>query len=366
MRIFVLVFFLFLLGLTSKGEAFVVQSYLQDTSEYNKQDDFSLSAFPLAFFLPETGFAFGGAGILVFNVGDQKAFRKSQISLGAAYTLKNQLLIFVPYELYLKQKLKIYGEIGYYRYIYNYFGIGIDSRESDLETYSANFPRIVNTVSYRLNEKYFLGIQNKLDVFEIVQAGELLSDASPTGIEGGILSSIGVSLSYDDRDDIFYPTKGAFIEFVAETAGRHTFSTFDYSLFQLDARYFRSLVKNHIVGVNLYTGSQLGNSPFFNYFFMSSGKRGRGYNDRRFTDKNIALLQAEYRYPIYKRLTGTAFTSVGTVSATYGGLVNSTKKVSYGAGLRYQMSKKQKSNLRLDVARGDEGFQFYITIGEAF
>ena len=366
MRIILLVLFLFFLGLSSKGETFLVQSFLQDTTEYNKQDDFSLSAFPLAFFLPETGFAFGGAGILVFNIGEEKTFRKSQIQLGVAYTLKNQLLIFVPYELYVKQKLKIYGELGYYRYIYNFYGIGIDSKAENLEIYTANFPRVINTVAYRFQDRYFVGIQNKLDVFEIPSIGPLLANANPTGIQGGILSSLGVSLSYDNRDDIFYPTKGAFVELVAETAGSHTLSSFQYSFFQLDARYFFSVAKNHILGFNAFTGTQLGDSPFFNYFFLSSGKRGRGYNDRRFIDKNIALFQAEYRFPIYKRLTGSMFVSAGTLAPNYADLWGSSFKPSYGAGLRFQLSKKQKSNLRVDVANGLEGLQFYITIGEAF
>jgi len=353
-------------GLTSKGETILFNTYLQDTSSYDKKEDFSLSAFPLAFFLPETGLAFGGAGILVFNIGDEKTFRKSQIQLGAAYTLKRQILIFVPYELYVKQKLKIYGELGYYRYIYNFYGIGIDSRAQDLEIYTANFPRVINTVAYRLREKYFVGIQNKLDLFEIPSTGELLADLEPVGSGGGVLSSLGVSLSFDNRDDIFYPSKGAFVEFVAETSGNHTFSSFDYALFQLDARYFFSIADNHVIGLNAFTGSQLGDSPFFNYFYLSSGKRGRGYNDRRFIDKNIGLIQVEYRYPIYKRLTGTAFASIGTVASAYGDLFRNSYKPSYGAGLRFQLSKKQRSNLRLDLANGQEGIQFYITIGEAF
>ncbi|MDC1370439.1 hypothetical protein N8289_01225 [Flavobacteriales bacterium] len=50
----------------------------------------------------------------------------------------------------------------------------------------------------------------------------------------------------------------------------------------------------------------------------------------------------------------------------YHELYSNPQKFSYGAGLRYQLSKKQKSNLRLDVANSYERFQFYVIIGEAF
>jgi len=105
-----------------------------DTTTYKPKDDLSLSGFPVVFFLPETSLSFGAAGILVFNAGKKKAWRKSQISLGFAYTLKNQILNFVPYELYFKQNWKLNGEVGYYRYFFNYYGIGSDTQEENLES----------------------------------------------------------------------------------------------------------------------------------------------------------------------------------------------------------------------------------------
>lgn len=78
------------------------------------------------------------------------------------------------------------------------------------------------------------------------------------------------------------------------------------------------------------------------------------------------MLQAEYRFPIYKRLRCAAFTSLSSVGNTYGDIFTNRKIWSYGGGLRFQLSKKQMSHLRLDVAHGFEGFQFYMTIGEAF
>lgn len=338
----------------------------QADSSYNPKDDFSISGFPLAFFLPETGLAFGGLGLTVFNIGEEKSWRKSQVQLGFAYTLKNQLLIFAPYELYLKQNWKINGELGYYRYFYNYYGIGIHSEKENLEFYDANFPRVITTVSYRATKNWLVGISYRLDNFEVPNTDSLLSANNPNGINGGVLSTIGTEIGYDSRDHIFYPSEGIFGTLKIDNSSKISFSDFDYTSILLNISYYTQLAENHILAINYQTGSQIGNSPFYNYFYLSSGKNARGFDDRRFIDKNINLLQAEYRFPIYKRLRGCAFTSIGSVANEYQELYSNPQKFSYGAGLRYQLSKKQKSNLRVDVANSHEGFQFYVTIGEAF
>ncbi len=362
MRLFALLLALFL-GLSSKSFAQNEEDHtLENDSLYNTAKDFSITAFPIAFFLPETGLAFGALGISIFNIGEKEKWRKSQVGIGLAYTLKNQILVFVPYELYFNDKWKTQGELGFYRYFYNYYGIGIDSPASNLEIYGANFPRIINTVSYRLTDEVFVGIRNKIDVFEIPTTGEVLSNDNPLGIEGGTVSTIGLSISYDSRDNIFYPSKGNFTELILEHGSAYSFSDFTFTGVSLIARKFVPIKKQHIIGLNLFTGTQFGNVPFFNYYFFA----GRGYNDRRFIDRNNTLAQIEYRYPIYKRLTGVAFTSISTFSSTYLGQFNESWKPAFGIGLRFQLTKKEKSNLRLDFAKGVEDVQFYITIGEAF
>lgn len=360
---------IFLLFLITSGIAFGQDSteVATDTTVYNSKDDFSLAGFPIVFFLPETSWSFGAAGLLVFNAGTkEKAWRRSQISLGGAYTLKRQILFFLPYELYLKQNWKLNGEVGYFRYFFNYYGIGIDSKAEDLETYDANFPRLISNLSYRVTDPLLLGVQYKFDYFDIPRTDSLLTADNPIGIDGGALSSIGLTASYDSRDDIFYPRKGIFASVIAESAGAHTGSDFDYSLITIDLRHYKTFKWNHTLATNFYSGITIGDSPFFNYFYFSSGRRGRGFNDRRFLDKNISMFQAEYRFGIYKRFRGTLFSSIGSVGNTYGETFTNRKLWSYGGGLRYQLSKKQMSHVRLDVAHGFEGFYFYVTIGEAF
>lgn len=345
------------------------QSNVVDTSEakpYNRKDDFSIAGFPIAFFLPETSLGFGLTGLMVFNAGKEKAWRKSQINIGAAYTLKNQFLLFVPYEFYFKQKWKLNGEVGAYKYFFNYFGIGRDSEKKDEELYDVTFPRLLSTLSYRLKPNFLVGFQYRFDAFNITGIDSLLMVNKPVGADGGIVSSYGLSLSYDSRDDIFYPRKGVFTTFTAETSGDHSFATYKYALSQLEASYYQTIFKNHVLVGNITSINTAGSPPFFVYPYVSSTKRARGFADRRFIDRNVFVTQAEYRFPIYKRLRGDVFGAVSSIGSTFNQVFLSKALFSYGAGLRFQLSKKQMSHVRLDVAHTNEGFQFYFTIGEAF
>ncbi len=85
-------------------------------------------------------------------------------------------------------------------------------------------------------------------------------------------------------------------------------------------------------------------------------------------DKNQAVLQAEYRVPVYRRLGAVAFGGVGNVSNGCDFLSFTSVKYSYGGGVRIALTKSEKLNLRLDygVSRGARSQGFYFQLGEAF
>ncbi len=338
----------------------------RDSTSTDSLHPTSVSGFPVLFYLPETSLAFGALGTTSFNIGKERSFRPSQVLLSFAYTLKKQVLIFAPYELYYKQKWKMEGELGYYKYFYNYYGVGSDSKKENLETFNADFPRVINTLSYRFIPSSFIGIRVHFDRFSVKNRDSLLLSDAPTGVNGGALVSAGLTYSLDTRNDIFYPTKGIYINFISELSSTGALSDFNYSLFQVSASHYFEFVDKHILASNITTGTIAGDAPFFSYFYMSSSKLARGHADRRFIDRNIAVMQAEYRFPIYKRLRGVAFGAFGNVGNTYGEIFSNNMKLSGGAGLRFQLNKKIMNHLRVDLAGSREGLQFYLTVGESF
>lgn len=83
----------------------------------------------------------------------------------------------------------------------------------------------------------------------------------------------------------------------------------------------------------------------------SDGSRGtlRGYQNFRFRDRNLLLLQAEYRIPVWGPVDASVFADAGTVAGRRADLSPSDLKHSYGFGISVMRGP-------LTVARTDFGF----------
>ena len=326
------------------------------------------AGYPIAFFTPETRWGFGAAGVYNFFPGENKSIRPSQLQVGGAYTLNKQLLSFCFYNIFLdNDKQNLYGEIAYYDYFYQYYGIGNKTNFSDEELYAAKFPRLQVNYLRKLKSNFYLGGFYHFDQYKITEIEQdgFIDNTFLTGKEGSIISRLGLLARYDSRDNIFYPTKGIFstIELGANTKllGAST----DYQVATFDISFYQS-IKKQVFAFNFWTGKQFGEVPFQDLLALGGGKKARGIIKGRFRDEQVLLFQTEYRFPIYKRFSGTAFSSVGNVFGISGKAFQDPWKINYGVGLRFLLDKKNKTNLRVDFALGSDEGAFYFTVNEAF
>ncbi len=345
----------------------------QDNTTPAPQDstkNFNLTALPVVFYLPETGLGFGGLGIGTFRFKDEpQESRPSSAQLGISYTTKNQLLIFAPYELYWNdEKWRIVGELGFYKYFYNFYGLGINSNEEDFDTYDVTFPRFRFSALKEVFPYISVGVGYELDIFSNlgVTEGGILETSDVIGKEGGgTVSNIGLQAFYDTRDDIFFPTKGFFIQGSVFTAAKFLGSSFSYSKFSLDNRYYQKIKGRHILASNLFVANNGSGTPFFDLNRLGTN-RTRGFNDRRYQDNAELSFATEYRFPISERFGGVAFASTGTVSQSFNDLFKSKYRSAAGLGVRYIINKKAGIPIRIDYGYTAEGGNVYFTIREAF
>ncbi len=334
----------------------------------NKKNN--LFAVPIAFFSPETDWAFGVTGIYAFRFKKENiTTRPSQLTLGFAYTLNKQVLVYLPYQLFAKNQVyNIYGELGYYLYSYQFFGLGNDTKEESLEIYKVNYPRIRINALKLLRPNLYAGFRYWMDDFDIreIKEGGILDTQPIVGKNGGFLSGAGIVLNYDNRDNIFFPTKGTFVEFVSFSNGAYLGSDFNFSKFTLDvSKYFSK--NNQVVALNFYSEFTGGTAPFNQLALLGGTKKMRGYIEGRLRDNHQVILQSEYRFPIYKeRFRGVLFGGIGQVANVFSDFSINNLRYTYGAGLRILINKKERIHIRLDAGFGKETSGFYITIGEAF
>lgn len=96
----------------------------------------------------------------------------------------------------------------------------------------------------------------------------------------------------------------------------------------------------------------------------SDGTRAtlRGFRSLRFRDRNLLLLQAEYRLPVWGPLDATMFVDAGTVASRPAGLRVSDLKRSYGFSL--SLMRKSEAAARVDVGfGGGEGTRVLVSLG---
>jgi len=331
--------------------------------------NFKLTAFPVAFYLPETGFGFGGLGITTFRFKNElPESRPSTVQLGLTYTTKGQFLLFAPFELYAdEERWRFVGELGFYKYFYNFYGLGDNSKQEDLETYNATFPRFRLSVLREILPDFSIGLGYEYDGFnniKIVENG-ILENSDVIGKEGGTISNLGIVAIYDTRDNIFTPSSGFFIQGSIFSSSKIIGSSFTYNKYEIDARYYQHLKGKHVLAANIFAGNSTSGTPFLSLNYLGTS-RTRGHDNRRFQDNAELSLALEYRFPIAGRFGGVLFGSTGTVSPRLDAVFSSSYKNSVGTGLRYILNKKEGPRIRADYGISKEGGNFYLTIKEAF
>jgi len=343
--------------------------FLQLERDSSKKKNYKLIALPLIAFTPETNWIFGGAGTLSFRFkGETPESRPSQILAGGAYTLKKQILSYLNYQLFFKQeRYKLYGEFGYYLYTYPYFGVG-NELESEVENFEALYPRVRVNALYLVRPKLYAGLRYWLDDYKITdtESGGLLESSDVLGVDGGLLSGLGLVFNYDSRDNIFSPSKGAYAELVLFNNDKSLGSDFSFTKYTLDASIYLTNKWKHTLAVNSYNEFTFGEVPFNQMALLGGTKRMRGYIEGRFRDKQMLILQAEYRIPLFWRMGAVVFGGTGRVGEKVSDLSLDALHYNYGGGIRFMLDEKEKLNLRLDVGVGEDNLGFYLTFGEAF
>ena len=291
---------------------------------------------PILFYGPETRLGFGAAGFFSFKTNpNDTILRPSQINLGAAYTLEKQVLTYASFDIWaLQNKIVFNGEIGYYRYFYNFYGLGNQPRE--VEQYSVNYPRVRFKGYYEVLPAFYAGIHYTFDDFDVVEraeGGQLIQNTI-TGSRGGAISGLGIGLKYDTRNHNFYPTKGYSIQASFERFGNWVGSDFTYNLTTIDAIRYFDLKKDKVIAANIYGRFIQGGAPFFHLSGIGGNKQMRGYYDGYWLAKQKIGWQAEYRMPVFWRLGMVAFAGNAIVGDQIDQLQWKNIRTTAGLGIR--------------------------------
>jgi outer membrane protein assembly factor BamA len=333
----------------------------------------SLFIIPHPGYQQETSWSGGLAGGYYFKSNDLS--RISSISGSADYTLLNQFMFNITPKIYVgKNKWYLYSNLNFKKYPDFYYGIG-NKPTNIKQTFTSHNISLTLQPQYALTHEVLIGaiLGGRYESLTTDSNFQFISDRVYTeygkaGWEPFSEINLGFLISYDSRDNHFYPQKGIFAKSTLSATKAGWGSSYSVTDLSLDFRQYISIFRNHIFAYQAYySGSYSKNEIPFQLLPTLGGRDlMRGFRQGMYRDNVLMLLQTEYRIPVYKRLKAAVFMSAGDVvnSADY---KIEKLKLAYGAGLRYRLN-DARVHLRVDLAKNNYGekWQFYITATEAF
>lgn len=183
----------------------------------------------------------------------------------------------------------------------------------------------------------------------------------------GRTNSMTWSHVFDNRDNVYDPTKGKRLSFTGTWAGHGMGGDFDYFKFIAENRLYYKVGRAHVIAVRLMGGIATGDMPYNDLFTLGGADSLRGYEDDEFRGNKMYKVTVEYRYPIAKKIQGVVFTDLGNA---WGGVENipwyhENNKLHYSGGLGFRIT-TPIGPIRLDYAVGQDGGKFHFSFGGKF
>jgi outer membrane protein assembly factor BamA len=329
-----------------------------------------ISGLPFVYYSPETKLAFGVGGVFNFRAGRAKEkTRTSSVWAYATYTRAKQYSLLLKPEIYLKNNsLCLFGSLRYERSPQNFYGVGNDTPAAGGESYTPHTLSLQFGAKRRVVGALFGGLSFEFEnvTMEKVAPGGLLASGDYTGGDGGMLAGFGASLDWDTRDAVLFPRRGTYVQLLGDAYGALAGSDFTFSRIKVDIRRYVPAGKDKVLVLQAFFLSTFGDAPFYKLGLLGGDSLLRGYYKGRFRDKELVLVQSEYRVLISDRIGVVGFAGLASVMPKLAAFAWNELKYSLGTGLRYVINKRDGATLRLDLAWGRASFGLYATAQEAF
>ena len=331
----------------------------------------SYSLLPILVSDPFIGFGYGVLTNINYLLGPAQTTRYSNAQAYVINTTNSQFAVQINHLLFTQhEKWIIQGKAQYLNWPEFTYQLGARTIDNNASKERIEYKAIEfeERVLRKIKDNQFIGLQ-----YRLFNCWDLKSDKPDSigyfeknaiGTKSFTASGIGVHYIYDNRDNVQNAYSGKFLEIAINPFTQWMGSSQDWLNIRLDARYYYSFkTKKSLVWASRFLSEQsLGKVPYmimpqFGRYFST-----RAYAQGRYRGNLFFTCETELRANIWKWLGGVAFAGVSSVS-------EDDYQVKYlnpnfGTGLRFQINKTQRTNIRLDYAWGianNSGLYFHIT-----
>lgn len=344
-----------------------ILDYFNDSNKNKKHKRFDFSVIGGPHYASDTKFGLGlvAAGLYRTDPNDS-ILPPSNVSLyGDVSSVGFYMLGVRGNHIAPKGRYRIDYHLYFYSFPADFWGIGYemgdnDANKSDMKRWQA---QAEVSFLFRVADNFYIGPMASYDyvIGKHIERPELLQGMDQHTWNVGA----GVSLVYDNRDNLTNPHRGIFLNI--NQMFRPGFMGNDYAFsttaFRFDA--YQRLGKGTVLAEDIRANLNFGNPSWGMMAELGGTHSMRGYYEDRYRDKHSLEATVELRQHVWKRNGIVVWVGAGTIFPKFSAL--RSKQILPNAGVGYRWEFKKNVNVRLDYGFGKSGQSgFLFNINEAF
>lgn len=344
-----------------------ILDYFNDSNKNKKHKRFDFSVIGGPHYASDTKFGLGlvAAGLYRTDPNDS-ILPPSNVSLyGDVSSVGFYMLGVRGNHIAPKGRYRIDYHLYFYSFPADFWGIGYemgdnDANKSDMKRWQA---QAEVSFLFRVADNFYIGPMASYDyvIGKHIERPELLQGMDQHTWNVGA----GVSLVYDNRDNLTNPHRGIFLNI--NQMFRPGFMGNDYAFsttaFRFDA--YQRLGNGTVLAEDIRANLNFGNPSWGMMAELGGTHSMRGYYEGRYRDKHSLEATVELRQHVWKRNGIVVWVGAGTIFPKFSAL--RSKQILPNAGVGYRWEFKKNVNVRLDYGFGKSGQSgFLFNINEAF
>ena len=275
-------------------------------------------------------------------------------------------------DLYMKEKTYRVSA-AYVRGTLNYdlYGVGLIASNAGLKLPLSQSGQVLRAEALRqVGWDFFLGLRFWTGSSDIVKRPT--SDASTVTDPPDLrlhttLRALGLRLNRETTTNRFYPTSGTLLDFTSDFFSQSLGSKYTFQGYRFTFNKYGSISEKQVLAYNVFVCGTGGTPPFYANCIYGANNELRGYTAGRYIDRYMFATQLEYRLSLPKRFGLVGFGGIGEVVPGASQAFRANHLLpGGGGGVRFQLSKIYRVNVRADFARGKDTWTWSMGVGEAF
>ena len=266
--------------------------------------------------------------------------------------------------------------VNWSRYYYNFYGFNVQPSEITSQTEPALIVNDQNSLTLeayrRVYKRLYAGMKSVVEnnnVYGASEVDQLMLDTSNVIRGAHQYTTISPTVFWDDRDNIYWSTKGiyALVSFtsayslVTENNNYRTFNWFVNHYQTLKNAHKKIILATRIAGIH-----NDGEIPFSKHAFYGQYIDLRGYRTGMYVNRSLMALQSELRMDVWRYINVAGFVGIGKSFYDFSKLKESEWLPAAGIGLYVKLIKEYNIRANGFVAVGKNNWNWYLSLIQSF